>query len=63
MQLLKLRNGDIIRTKKPHPCGSDRFTVERTGTDVRIVCTGCKRDLLFPREKVEKMIKHIEHYD
>ena len=60
MQILRLQNGDVIRMKKSHPCGADLFTVERTGTDVRIVCTGCGRDLLLPREKVEKMIKCIE---
>ena len=27
--------------------------------DVRIVCTGCKRDLTLPREALEKSIKQV----
>ena len=45
--------------KKKHPCGKDIFTVLRCGTDVRIVCDGCGRDLMLEREKLEKMIKKV----
>ena len=50
---------DRIVLKKKHPCGSDTFTVMRGGTDVRIVCEGCARDLTLEREKLEKMIKKV----
>ena len=56
-----IREEDILKLKKPHPCGGDTFTVLRVGTDVRIVCTFCGRDLTFSRIKLEKMIKRIEH--
>ena len=45
--------------KKKHPCGTDIFTVARGGTDVRIVCDGCGRDLTIGRESLEKMIKRV----
>jgi hypothetical protein len=45
--------------KKKHPCGSDVFTVMRSGTDVRIICDGCGRDLTLGREALEKMIKKV----
>ena len=45
--------------KKPHPCGSDLFEVVRVGSDVRMICKGCGRDLTLPREKVEKSAKKI----
>lgn len=51
--------GDTLEMKKKHPCGSFEFEVMRTGSDVRIVCRGCGRDMTFPREKLEKMIKKI----
>ena len=50
---------DKLRLKKKHPCGSDIFTVARGGTDVRIVCDGCGRDLTIARESLEKMIKAV----
>ena len=48
---------DKLCLKKNHPCGSDVFTVVRGGSDVRIVCDKCGRDLTIARESIEKMIK------
>ena len=54
---LPLAVGDILEMKKEHPCGSRRFTVMRVGSDIRLICCGCGRDLTLPREKVEKTEK------
>ena len=51
--------GDTLLLKKTHPCGSNRFTVMRVGTDIRIVCSGCGRDMTLPREKLERAIRKI----
>ena len=59
MQIIKFSVGDQLFTKKKHPCGADCFTVLRIGSDVRIRCDGCGRDLTLPREAVEKMIKRV----
>ena len=32
--------GDVVRMKKPHPCGSDLWEVTRTGMDIGIKCRG-----------------------
>ena len=50
---------DKLCLKKKHPCGTDIFTVARSGSDVRIVCDGCGRDLTLAREALEKMIKSV----
>lgn len=60
MQNLKFEVGDILLMKKKHPCSSFTFKVLRLGSDVRIVCTGCGRDLTIHRESLEKMIKKVE---
>ena len=49
--------GDVIITKKPHPCGANRFDVLRVGMDFKIRCTGCGREVMLPRAKIEKNIK------
>lgn len=59
MGIIKLDVGDRLVLKKKHPCNSDTFAVLRVGSDVRIRCTGCERDLTFEREKLEKMIKKV----
>lgn len=59
MQILKISVGDILEMKKPHPCGSKRFKVMRVGSDVRIICEGCGRDMTLDRIKLEKAVKQI----
>lgn len=59
MIIPKINVGDILELKKNHPCGEKRFTVMRVGSDIRIVCCGCGRDMTMPREKLEKAIKKI----
>ena len=60
-QILHFSVGDILEMKKPHPCAKDstHFRVMRVGSDVRIVCINCGRDLTVPRIKLEKSIKRI----
>ena len=56
-EILRLVPGDILELRKPHPCGEKRFTVVRVGSEVRIICTGCGRDMTLPRVKLEKAVK------
>ena len=55
----KICVGDTLELKKTHPCGAKLFTVHRIGSDIRIVCSGCGRDMVMPRLKLEKAIKKI----
>jgi hypothetical protein len=59
VQILKIKVGDVLEFKKPHPCGEKRFKVLRVGSDVRIVCLNCGRDMTLDRIKIEKAIKQI----
>lgn len=59
MAIIKFECGSRLQLKKPHPCGSDIFFVARSGSDVRIICEKCSRDMTIEREKVEKMIKKV----
>ena len=45
----EIRLGDIVRTRKPHPCGCDEWTVIRTGADIKIKCSGCGRIVMMDR--------------
>lgn len=59
MEIIKYRVNDIIELKKPHPCGSKQFKVLRVGSDIRILCLGCSRDMTVDRIKLEKATKKI----
>ena len=49
--------GDIVLTKKTHPCGSKKWIIERIGVDFKMKCTKCDHVVTIPREKALKMIK------
>lgn len=48
---------DVVRLKKPHPCGSHDWTVVRLGADIGLKCHGCGRRVLLPRREVERRLK------
>ena len=48
--------GDIVRTKKQHPCGSKLWEITRVGVDFKLKCQGCGHVVMLPREKALKII-------
>lgn len=59
MNIQKYKTNDLIELKKPHPCGSSTFKILRIGSIMRIVCTGCSRDMEIDRLKLEKATRKI----
>lgn len=60
----KFQVGDVVKMKKPHPCGSNEWLIERTGIDFGLKCCGCSHYVLIPRPKflkaVRSLIKSVE---
>ncbi len=56
---IEIHLGDIVRMRKPHPCGSYEWEVVRLGTDVGIVCQKCGRRVLLERGVFNKRLKEI----
>ena len=52
--------GDIVRTKKPHPCGNKEWEVTRIGVDFKLKCLGCGHIITMERPKELKMITKKE---
>ena len=46
--------GDIVKLKKPHPCGSHEWEILRVGADFRLKCAGCGHQVMMARPLVEK---------
>ncbi len=46
----EIRVGDVVATRKPHPCGANEWTVTRTGADIKIKCNRCGRIVMMDRE-------------
>ena len=66
--------GDIVKLKKPHPCGSPEWEILRVGADFRLKCTGCGHQVMLPpsggeehkgtaqKKLVEKIDKSLAKY-
>jgi hypothetical protein len=51
---LTLRRGDVLRLRRPHPCGSSDFEVVRLGADIGLRCTVCGRRIMLARSLLER---------
>jgi hypothetical protein len=54
---LEVHIDDVVRLRKPHPCGSLDWTVVRLGADIGLRCLGCSRKVLLPRRELERRLK------
>ena len=54
--------GDIVKLKKPHPCGSSEWEILRVGADFRLKCTGCGHQIMVARKLVEKNTRGLRTY-
>ncbi len=52
-----LQMRDLLRLRKPHPCGSYEWTVTRLGADIGLECCGCKHRVLLTRRELAKRMK------
>ena len=48
---------DVIRLRKPHPCGGYDWQVVRLGADLRLKCLTCGRLVMLERREVERRLK------
>jgi hypothetical protein len=49
--------GDLLRLRKPHPCGGFEWRVYRLGADIGIRCMTCDRHVMLERRVLEKRVK------
>ena len=52
--------GDIVRTKKKHPCGSKLWEITRVGVDFKLKCQGCGHVVVLERPKALKAITKMK---
>lgn len=54
-----LELGDVLRLRKPHPCGGYEWKVVRLGADIGLECTSCGRRILLPRRDLARRLKMV----
>lgn len=57
--LPEIQIDDIVRLRKPHPCGSYEWRIVRLGADIGLECLTCGRRILLPRRTLARRMKTI----
>jgi len=55
--VLELKLGDVLRLKKPHPCGVNQWIVVRLGADIGLQCLKCHHIQMMERPLLERRFK------
>lgn len=61
MEIKTFSVGDTLNMKKNHACDKNakQMLVLMAGSDVKVKCVGCGREMIIPRVKLEKSIKNV----
>lgn len=51
--------GDVVRLRKPHPCGGYEWQVVRLGADIGLECLICGRRVLLERRALKNRMKAV----
>lgn len=62
-EIMDLHVGDIVKMKKPHPCGSKEWELLRVGMDFKMKCQGCGHMVMVPRLQAEKNIRGVTPFN
>ncbi|MDY3005563.1 DUF951 domain-containing protein [Anaerococcus porci] len=56
----KYKLNDIVSLKKGHPCGENKWKIERMGADMKLRCLGCDKIVWMKRIDFDKRIRKIK---
>jgi hypothetical protein len=54
-----LQLNDIVRMRKPHPCGGHDWNVTRLGADIGLECRTCGHRVMLTRRELARRAKTI----
>lgn len=54
-----LQLDDLVRLRKPHPCGGYEWKVIRLGADIGLECRTCGRRVLLTRRELARRLKTV----
>jgi hypothetical protein len=57
--LPELSLDDVVRLRKPHPCGGHDWKIVRLGADIGLECLQCKRRVLLTRRELFRRLKEV----
>jgi hypothetical protein len=55
--ITSIRLGDVVRLKKPHPCGTNEWEITKLGMDIGLTCLGCDRKVRLVRSEFDRRFR------
>ncbi len=52
-----IKLGDVVRLKKPHPCGANEWEITKLGMDIGLRCVGCGRKVRLERYEFDRRFR------
>jgi len=63
VNVVPVKVGDVVKLKKPHPCGVNEWEVEKLGMDIGLICKGCGRKVRLLRYDFDRRFRaYISRY-
>lgn len=57
---MEIQPGDVVRLKKPHPCGSYDWKIVGLGTYIGLKCLRCNHKVILERRVFERRVRGIQ---
>jgi hypothetical protein len=57
--LQDLQLNDVLRMRKPHPCGGSDWKVIRLGADIGLECLTCGHRVMLTRRELAHRLKKV----
>ena len=54
-----IKVGDVVRLKKPHPCGANEWEITKLGMDIGLMCVGCDRSVRLLRAEFDRRFRGL----
>ena len=58
-KFVEVHVGDVVRLRKPHPCGGTDWTIVRLGADIGLRCERCQHRIMLARAVFERRLKAV----
>jgi len=57
VEVVPIKIGDVVKLKKPHPCGANEWEVTKLGMDIGLKCVNCGRKVRLLRYDFDRRFR------
>jgi len=63
VDVVEVAVGDVVKLKKPHPCGTNEWEITKLGMDIGLICLGCGRKVRLERYDFDRRFRgYLKRY-